>query len=391
MVAVLLLGLALMSCSERSNPTDFPKINERGSGNDGVYTQPRTFNTISQHAGYEFFQFSVSKNFYIKFYTPPAYQDFGAPLPILYLLHDFKGDENYYFDRMIHRIADSLIYEDEIEQFYIVSVDVSTPYGGSWYTNNDFFGWFEDMIYDELISFIEDELPQLKVLKDRDSRAIGGFGMGGYGALKIAAKHPELYSSVSTSNCAGKFDGEGSMRGVDALIDNMLAEQGLSTPIANFEDAFDTTGMFSSKPYTLLFFSMAQAFSPHPFDEEDPQYTDSTTYLPFYGIDLPFDYNGNLYQPIWDKWVANDLDAILTAHAGDFDSIALYMEYGDADQFYFNEQAQAIMGICDDLGIEYDDDTYTGYEGYPATNQAFIYDRLVKILKFHSRHLETEL
>jgi len=385
------LGAALMSCSERTNPVDFPKVNERGTGNDGVYTQPRAFNTISQHAGWDFFQFTESKNFFIKFYTPPIYQDFGTPLPILYLLHDFKGDESYYFSRMIHRIADSLIYEDEIEQFYIVTVDVSTPYGGSWYNNNEFYGWFEDMITEDLQYYIEEQLPQLKVLSKRDSRAIGGFGMGGYGALKLAAKNPEMYSSVSTSNCAGKFDGAGNLRGVDVLISNMLTEQGLSTPISDFTVAFDTTGMFSSKPYTLLFFSMAQAFSPHPFDEEDPQFADSTTYLPFYGIDLPFDYNGNLYQPIWDKWIAGDLDEILTANAEHFDSIALYMEYSDADQFFFNEQAQAVMDICDQLGIDYTDDNYSGYEGYDATNQAFIYDRLAEILKFHSKNLETDL
>ncbi len=392
-IALFVIGLMMViSCSERTNPTDFPKINERGFKNDGVYLYKRAYNVIQEHAGWSFFNFSPEKNFFTKIYTPPAYFDQGPPFPILYLLEDFRGDENYYFARMVQHIADSLIYEGEIKQFFIATVDVSTPYGGSWFVDNEFFGWFETMVTDEWINFLENQLEgHLNVIKKRDSRGIGGFGMGGYGALKLAAKHPDLYASVSASDPAGKFEGDGDLKGIDALIDKLFEEQNWTAPITVSEfRELDTMNLRDDYPYTMLFLSMAQAFSPHPFEGE-PGFEDSTTFMPFYGVDMPFDYNGNLYQPIWDKWIANDIDNIFAEYGGNYDSISLYIEYSDTNQFTFNEQAQSIMNTCDQLGIEYSSGEYSGYSGYPALDGRFVYDRLVEILKFHSRHLDDEL
>jgi S-formylglutathione hydrolase FrmB len=384
-IGLLLIGLILIGCSERENPADFPDINERGFKNDGVFTYPRAYSAISDHAGWEFFNFTVDKNFFTKIYTPPSFTPQGRPFPILYLLHDFEGDENYYFSKMVQWIADSLIYEGEIKEFFIASIDASTPYGGSWYTDNEFFGWFETMVADQWIDFIEVTLQgQLRVIGERPSRAIGGFGMGGYGALKIAAMYPGQYSSVSASTPAGSF------QHIEDLIPMMIEEQGLTVPIApdDYQD-MDTTNLLTEKPYTLLFFSLAQAFSPHPEDGE-PGFTDSTTFLTFYGIDLPFDYNGNIYQPVFDKWLEHDLSAVFDQFAGEFDSIAVYLEVSDTNQFLFHQQAEDIRNSMDQNGINYSFDTYSGYNGYPAFNQRFLYDRLVEILKFHSENLETD-
>ncbi len=384
-IGLLLIGLILIGCSERENPADFPDINERGFKNDGVFTYPRAYSAISDHAGWEFFNFTVDKNFFTKIYTPPSFTPQGRPFPILYFLHDFEGDENYYFSKMVQWIADSLIYEGEIKEFFIASIDASTPYGGSWYTDNEFFGWFETMVADQWIDFIEVTLAgQLRVIGERPSRAIGGFGMGGYGALKLAAMYPGQYSSVSASTPAGSF------QHIEDLIPMMIEEQGLTVPIApdDYQD-MDTTNLLTEKPYTLLFFSLAQAFSPHPEDGE-PGFTDSTTFLTFYGIDLPFDYNGNIYQPVFDKWLEHDLSAVFDQFAGEFDSIAVYLEVSDTNQFLFHQQAEDIRNSMDQNGINYSFDTYSGYNGYPAFNQRFVYDRLVEILKFHSENLEAD-
>jgi len=53
---------------------------------------------------------------------------------------------------------------------------------------------YETLVTGELIRHIESTY---RALTDRKSRAIGGVSMGGYGALKIAMKHPELYASVA--------------------------------------------------------------------------------------------------------------------------------------------------------------------------------------------------
>ncbi len=54
-------------------------------------------------------------------------------------------------------------------------------------------GRFESYLKIDLIKEIEGNF---RVRRDRSSRAIGGTSMGGYGALKLAMKHPELFATV---------------------------------------------------------------------------------------------------------------------------------------------------------------------------------------------------
>ena len=49
---------------------------------------------------------------------------------------------------------------------------------------------FEDYIAKDLIADVES---RFQVISKRDLRAIVGVSMGGFGAVKIALKHPELY------------------------------------------------------------------------------------------------------------------------------------------------------------------------------------------------------
>jgi S-formylglutathione hydrolase FrmB len=69
--------------------------------------------------------------------------------------------------------------------FYINSADGSVRY-------NDFF--------------LQEFMPQIeakyRILPGRTGRAIGGISMGGYGAIRFAFAHPELFSAVSAQSAA---------------------------------------------------------------------------------------------------------------------------------------------------------------------------------------------
>jgi S-formylglutathione hydrolase FrmB len=52
---------------------------------------------------------------------------------------------------------------------------------------------YEDFVTEELTAYVE---KNYRVRKERENRSIAGTSMGGYGALKIAMKHPDRYSSV---------------------------------------------------------------------------------------------------------------------------------------------------------------------------------------------------
>lgn len=116
--------------------------------------------------------------------------------PVLYLLHGLGGNEqsaavdgewNALQDlRSEHKLGDFLVVApDGWDTFDINSRDGKTLYG-------DFF-------LREFMPFIE---RTYRVRGGRASRGITGFSMGGYGALRIAFGHPELFGSVSAHSAA---------------------------------------------------------------------------------------------------------------------------------------------------------------------------------------------
>jgi len=132
-------------------------------------------------------------------YLPASYSAADAKTrkyPVLYLLHGLGGNEQAMaLDgewttlqdlRREHKVGEFLVVApDGWDTFYINSRDGKTPYG-------DFF-------LREFIPFVE---RTYRVRTERSARGITGFSMGGYGALRIAFAHPELFGSVSAHSGA---------------------------------------------------------------------------------------------------------------------------------------------------------------------------------------------
>jgi len=114
--------------------------------------------------------------------------------PVLYFLHGLGDNEQTLFNsggwtllddlRQRHTIGDFLIVAPEGRRgFYINSADGSVRY-------SDFF-------LQEFIPLIESKY---RVSSGRKNRAISGISMGGYGALRFAFSHPEMFSAVSAQS-----------------------------------------------------------------------------------------------------------------------------------------------------------------------------------------------
>jgi S-formylglutathione hydrolase FrmB len=94
-------------------------------------------------------------------------------------------------------LLDRLIAAKTLGEF-IVAIPMSST--TSFYTNtrNGNAPW-EDAVVKEFLPMIESTY---RVNATRATRGISGISMGGYGALKIAMKHPELFGSVSSHSAA---------------------------------------------------------------------------------------------------------------------------------------------------------------------------------------------
>ena len=126
-------------------------------------------------------------------YLPPSYSTSPAKkYPVLYFLHGLNENETRWAVRgMGDVMLDRMVAEGKIGEFI-----VAIPFGAiSFYTNTrDGSQKWEDMIVSEFIPMIESTY---RVNASRATRGISGISMGGYGALKIAMKHPDLFGSVS--------------------------------------------------------------------------------------------------------------------------------------------------------------------------------------------------
>jgi enterochelin esterase family protein len=100
-----------------------------------------------------------------------------------------RGEGDVTLERMLAR--------REIGEFIVV-MPLSSSNG--FYTNaRDGSGSWEDALVAEFIPMIESSY---RVNASRPARGISGISMGGYGALKIAMKHPDLFGSVSAHSSA---------------------------------------------------------------------------------------------------------------------------------------------------------------------------------------------
>jgi S-formylglutathione hydrolase FrmB len=134
-------------------------------------------------------------------YLPASY-DAGASktvpehYPVLYFLHGLGDNEKTLFNSGGWTLLDDLRQEHKLGEFLIVA-----PEGRrSFYINSaDSSVRYSDFFLQEFIPLIE---KKYRIAKGRSNRAISGISMGGYGALRFAFSHPEMFSAVSAQSAA---------------------------------------------------------------------------------------------------------------------------------------------------------------------------------------------
>jgi len=116
--------------------------------------------------------------------------------PILYELHGLGDNEQFFVHSGLWNLVEDLRESGKLKDFLI-----ATPAGGaSFYINSkDEKVRYEDFLLREFFPFIE---KKYRASPGRASRAISGVSMGGYGALRLAFRHPQLFSSVSAHSAA---------------------------------------------------------------------------------------------------------------------------------------------------------------------------------------------
>ncbi|UCD95337.1 MAG: hypothetical protein JSU69_04610, partial [Candidatus Zixiibacteriota bacterium] len=276
-----------------------------------------------------------------------------------------------------------------------------------------------------LIDYVDNAL---NTISDRDHRAISGFGMGGYGAFRVATAYSENFGSVSAVSAPLDFDvdGTGGFKLLFKEVIQNLDDQGLGYISHDTYKAMDTAYL---NPVRTMIMAAACAFTPHfdyggwmyfgypPLAESTYIFDDTMTLIHPEGevwFHLPFDEWGNIpdtniidttiiitdtllgtadtlidtvgqYDSLWGIWMSNNVEAIMADHPGALDNTAIQLYTIADDQYGFNLQTISFASfLSSQLGRTIQPVEFTGYDGYPASANKFTYDILPAILKFHS-------
>ncbi len=202
-------------------------------------------------------------------FLPPGYEDqINKRYPVIYWLHGYSGKGkrigNAGWNENRVKAVNNLINSGTIKPMIIVMPDGTNKFGGSLYTNSVVTGNWEDFIVDELPKFID---ANYRTIAKPESRGIAGHSMGGYGAIKIAMKHPDIFSAVYGTSPAFLARNPNGYAWHEKDIYNALATK-------SWEE-------FSKQDFlTKVMIGAAAAFSPNP---KNP---------PFYG-NLTCEFDGD--------------------------------------------------------------------------------------------------
>lgn len=287
-------------------------------------------------------------------YTPPGYDPHAdLKYPSVFFLPAF-GNDNYSslkHDPFSYSVIDRLekLYEErKCGKMIMVVVNCFNRVGGSQYINSPAIGNYEDYLIDEIIPFIDKEYNVSK-------KAVMGKSSGGYGALVMGMRHPNLFDAVAAHSFDAGFE-------YCYIPDFPAAIRTLgkyNKPSKWLEEFWNAEDKRTKDDYaTLNILSMSAHYSPNAGS-------------PDLGIDLPFDtLTGNFYIKVWERWKQNDPISLLDGLCENIKKIGyLYLDCGKSDEFNLNIGTKIFSLKCHDLGIKHEYLEFHG--GHFNTNHRF--------------------
>lgn len=131
-------------------------------------------------------------------YLPPGYEDSEVDYPSLYLLHG-RGDTMAAWQH-VSATLDTLISDGDIPPMIVVMPDAPWNDRGSWYTDSSYTGsaasgpgeQVETALTQDLVDHVD---ATYRTVSTREARAVGGYSMGGAGAVQMLLGHQDLFSA----------------------------------------------------------------------------------------------------------------------------------------------------------------------------------------------------
>ena len=142
----------------------------------------------------DFFSTILNRTYQYRVYLPAGYEGAIERYPVIYLLHGRGDTMDAWLE--IRSALDQLIAEGTIPPLIAILPDMPSSDRASYYVDSQYTGslyWAEPVE----TAFLQDLIPHVdatyRTVAAREGRLIGGYSMGGYGALRYAMAYPDHF------------------------------------------------------------------------------------------------------------------------------------------------------------------------------------------------------
>ena len=256
-------------------------------------------------------------------YLPPEYDE-NKSYPSVYFLTGFTGRGKMLlndkpFGPSLPERLDGLINEGKIRPMIAVMPDCFTYYGGSQYINSSATGNYENYLIEEIVPFVDDNF---STVKSGNSRAVTGGSSGGYGALVLSMRHPEIFGLCASLSGDCYFE-------ISLLPDFGKAFKAIKgNPQSILDKMWKEEANKGKHDFDALnIIGMSACYSPNGSD-----------------FDLPFDLQtGEIREDIWQKWLEHDPVRLVEKYAENLKSLKfLFIDAGTRDEFNLDIGAKVL-------------------------------------------------
>lgn len=271
-------------------------------------------------------------------YLPPRYE-VNRSYPVIFLLPGFASKNitllnREPFSEAIDEKMDKLIAAGTIQPMIIIIPDCFTYYGGSQYRNSEAFGNYESYLIQEIVPYVKSKF---KLSLSPTQWAIMGKSSGGYGALSLGLRYPEIFGIVACHSGDMGFEYCYLPDFPEAML--TLEKAG---GIPAFMKKFYTSPKKSTAYFlTLNILAMAAAYSPNL--QQAPYFFD----LPFYL------HTGEINQDIWQQWLRCDPIRLIDEHPSALQQLKIYLDCGRQDEYRLYAGSRILSAKLQGLGIDH--------------------------------------
>lgn len=269
----------------------------------------------------------------------------AGPWPVVIVLSGFTGNAPFSFNGKFNeknpvQIINEAAGRGEAPQALYVFVDALTTWGGSQFVNSAATGNYEDYIIQELIPAIRSHYP---VSNDHKDWCVTGGSSGGYGALHLGSKYPEIFGLIAAIAPDSFFEASLLPEFYHALPLWEKYQSGLKA----LEELRNGRLTKNRNWHTLLnAFGMAACYAPRG-DHGD--------------FHFPLNKNGTRDTQAWEMFLAKDPLHFLPQRISQLkENCGLYLDVGSKDNFHLQYGSRQISEILKSADIPHD---YVEFDG----------------------------